>query len=209
MYRYINYRELSEQVEQPAQAQTNLKNSAILLSLTDQDHDKLVDLSRSQSGKTKEAFIRPAELVNDKNPKEVRGNITVAILVADTDARDAVFPEPPAEKADQLTLQFYPKQLEGIGNVDQGPVTLPVRVVKDDPKSAINMILTLAGPDKEKTQEEAPPKEKEVSPEKKKVAAPVPDERTQAALKTGELTPNESKTVKSFDRFISEEKGKK
>lgn len=209
MYQYISYRELFEQAEKPNPAKTNLKNSAILLSLTDQDQDKLVDLSRSQSGKTKEAFIRPAELVNDKNPEEVRGNITVVILAADADTRDAVFPEPPAEKENQLILQLYPKQLGGISNVDQGPVTLPVRVVKDDPKSAINLIFTLAGPDKEQAQEEASPKEEVTAPEKKKVAVPKSDKRTEAALKTGELTPNESKTVKSFDRFISEEHGKK
>lgn len=208
MYRYINYGELFEQAAQPVQAQNNLKNSAILLSLSDQDHDKLVDLSRSQSGKTKEAFIRPAELVNDKNPEEVRGNVTVVMLVADSDDRDAVFPDPPAEKADQLILQFYPKQLEGIGNIDQGPVTLPVRVVKDDPKSAINMIIALADSNKE-AQEEEPKKEAPVTPEKTEATAPQPDENAEAALKTGELTPNESKTVKSFDRFISEEKGKK
>lgn len=205
MYRYINYGELFEQAAQPAQAQNSLKNSAILLSLSEQDHDALVDLSRSQPGKTKEPFIRPAELVNDKNPEEVRGNITVVLLVADSDNRDAIFPEPPAEKPDQLVLQFYPKQLDGVDNIDQGPITLPVRVIKDDPKSAINMIIAMAAPkqgdtpDRVAASQSAKPTE-DVEP------APV---ETETALKTGELVPNESKVIKSFDSFVSEGKNKR
>ena len=205
MYRYINYRELFEQAAQPTQAQNNLKNSAILLSLSEQDHDALVDLSRPQPGKTKEPFIRPAELVNDKNPEEVRGNITVVLLVADSDNRDAIFPEPPAEKPDQLVLQFYPKQLDGVDDIDQGPITLPVRVIKDDPKSAVNMIIVLAAPKQGDTPDKVaasqPPKPTED-------AEPAPVD-TETALKTGELVPNESKAIKSFDSFVSEGKNKR
>ncbi len=238
MYRYIDYRKIFEaegveneptnsqpQENQQESDKLSFKNSQIVLTLSNEDLDELADLSEIGTDKT--PFIRPAQLVDKKDPNKVISDIMVAILVAESDEKTAKFPELATVEKDTQVIRLYPKQLAGLDTLDQGSnLTMPVQIISNDPKSVLNFTITQVGTETPETEPEQT--EPEAEPE---IVVPTPEtepEQTEPtaeeeygepeeelsqeqldAIETGTLigaNPRNESAVKSFDAFVSEGK---
>jgi hypothetical protein len=206
MYHFINYGKLFEDAEstQPVQTQQLTgKNSRIILTLSDQDQDELGDLLTNNNDL--QLFTRPAQIVDKANPDTKLGEINVALAIANSDAKDAQFPDSSSvDMAKTLVLPFFPKQL----NIAQlpSPVTIPVQV---NPTTTVE--LSIVGVATQQTAQQ--------TTEEPQMAASAPKETPEELNKivaTGDMIgadveKNESSMkseIKSFDAFIGEAKKK-
>ena len=212
MYHFINYGKLFEDAEvtQPVQTQQLTgKNSRIILTLSDQDQDELGDLLINNNDLV--LFTRPAQIVDKANPDTKLGEINVALSIANSDAKDAQFPDASGvDMAKTLVLPFFPKQL----NIAQlpSPVTIPVQV---NPTTTVELSITgTADQTAQPTQDEQPVTTSNVPEE-------TPEELNKIAA-TGDMIgadvmvgmnpsveKNESRMkseIKSFDAFVGEAK---
>ena len=214
MYHFINYGKLFEDAEvtQPVQTQQLTgKNSRIILTLSDQDQDELGDLLINNNDLV--LFTRPAQIVDKSNPDTKLGEINVALSIANSDAKDAQFPDASeVDMAKTLVLPFFPKQL----NIAQlpSPVTIPVQV---NPTTTVELSITgTADQTTQPTQDEqpvAPSTVPEETPEElNKIAAT--GDMIGADVMVGmnpSVEKNESRMkseIKSFDAFVGEAKKK-
>jgi hypothetical protein len=206
MYHFINYGKLFEDAEstQPVQTQQLTgKNSRIILTLSDQDQDELGDLLTNNNDL--QLFTRPAQIVDKANPDTKLGEINVALAIANSDAKDAQFPDSSSvDMAKTLVLPFFPKQL----NIAQlpSPVTIPVQV---NPTTTVE--LSIVGVATQQTTQQ--------TTEEPQMAVSAPEETPEELNKivaTGDMIgadveKNESSMkseIKSFDAFIGEAKKK-
>lgn len=206
MYHFINYGKLFEDAEstQPVQTQQLTgKNSRIILTLSDQDQDELGDLLTNNNDL--QLFTRPAQIVDKANPDTKLGEINVALAIANSDAKDAQFPDSSSvDMAKTLVLPFFPKQL----NIAQlpSPVTIPVQV---NPTTTVE--LSIVGVATQQTAQQ--------TTEEPQMAVSAPKETPEELNKivaTGDMIgadveKNESSMkseIKSFDAFIGEAKKK-
>jgi len=212
MYHFINYSKLFEDAEstQPMQTQQLTgKNSRIVLTLSDQDQDELGDLLTNNNDLV--LFTRPAQIVDKANPDTKLGEINVALAIANSDAKDAQFPDSSSvDLTKTLVLPFFPKQL----NIAQlpSPVTIPVQV---NPTTTVDLSIVGVATQQSAQQTTEEPQMAATTPEEtpeelNKIAAT--GDMIGADVKVGmnpSVEKNESRMkseIKSFDAFIGEAK---
>jgi len=240
MHRFIDYRKIFEAEEtgtpidpaqvtqsQPTQAEAPVmtgitapsgKNAMLIVYLTDADSEQLSDFAQ-QGNQTGEIFVRPAVLVDKKNPDPAKPlivpnfptDLNVALAVA-VDDMTKTYPTADAAHGvtaeNTLVFNVLPKQLSGLSDIDSGPVTLPFNTKAGDPNSAMNVmfIKTQAGAQNAPT-EPAEPAEATASktPEMIQQMADTGTTAPGALTSTGA---NPTKSINSFDEFVSESKKK-
>ena len=236
MHRFIDYRKIFEAEEtgmpaNPAQvtqtadnaatveagiAAPSGKNAMLVVYLTDADTDQLSDFAQ-QGNQEGEIFVRPAVLVDKKNPDpntplvipNFPSEINVALAVA-ADDMSKVYPtadEAHGVKSENtLVFNVLPKQLAGLSDVDAGPVTLPFNTKVGDPNSAMNVMFIKAQAGAQATPVQATEETPETTtPEMIQKMADTGTTAPGALAPTGA---NPTKSISSFDEFVGESKKK-
>ena len=206
MYNILQYKKIFEADTSETQPAISGKKHSILLVITKEDQDTLLDLINNNSALT--VFTRPAKIVNKSNPKETIKEINITLAIADSNNKNAQFPKIESTDASNTLISFlYPKQLANLQYIESDPLFIETNLKKGDPKSSIFLAIALFQKDKpvEVKKEEPKEKSKEVSFDK------VEPTKKEIAVETGEFVganprKKEKKqkevVIQSFDDFI-------
>lgn len=174
----------------------------IVLGISDEDLDDLMDLSE-----TGEIFTRLVKITGkNKKATKVVSEVNLAIAVANSNKKRAIFPSTEnVDISNTIIIYLYPKQLDSLEFLDQGPVLIEAQLKRGDNRSTIGIQVIKSF----NKSENKPSVKKEVPKELKPVKAKVPVEPkqevqpvedteaspTEVGINTGQLIGDGSKKV--------------
>jgi hypothetical protein len=218
MYDLNKYKKIFEQstTEQPQPAQyqntpgLSGKNVNVLVLLSEQDITELDQIIDNNS--ELKLFIRPAQLVDKKDPNKKIGEVSLVLAIANSNEKDAKFPETnQVDLSKSMIFKVYPKQLN-LEEIESGPISVQMRVRPDDASTAVTVIFTeYSGVQNSQNSQTEPvsqstePQEVEEQPTTQDIALTTGD-MASAPQKNESLMENQ---IKSFDQFLNEAKKEK